>query len=188
MSSIINIETDLEIVFKKEIMPHINHLYNYAFHQLKCNEQDAQDIVQETMLKAWRAIDSFKPGTNAKAWLFTIAKNTYFNYLRKSKREGNKVELRDGIEYQNSQRHWNLEQNYYSNKLEDDVTQAVNGLNDKFRALIILCDIEGFKYKEAAALLEIPVGSVRSGLHSARNKLREKLEKHPKSNWENKRK
>lgn len=165
--------------FERDLLPHINALNTFAYH-LSYNEEDARDLVQETYLKAYKAIDSYDEGTNAKAWLFKILKNNYINqYRRKSKRPRN-VDFEAFVGLHDSEdsplkSKVDLREEIYEELMGDEVTIAINGLPLDFRTVILLCDIEGFTYEEIAKILDVPIGTVRSRLHRARNLLKEKL-------------
>jgi len=166
-------------LFEKEMLPHLNALYNFAF-RLSLNEDDSNDLVQETFLKAFRFIDSFKPGTNAKAWLFRILKNSFINEYRKSSKKPAEVDYNEIESYYNSDEvnqtiTPDLRIEAISGMMGDEVANALNNLDVEFRTVIILCDLEGFKYEEMAKILDIPIGTVRSRLHRARQLLREQL-------------
>ncbi|MCU0358655.1 MAG: sigma-70 family RNA polymerase sigma factor [Cyclobacteriaceae bacterium] len=166
-------------VFNEEFMPHINSMYNFAY-RLTLNEDDANDLVQDTYLKAFRFIDSFEPGTNAKAWLFRILKNSFINDYRKKSKEPAKVDYQDVETYYNSedvdrQITPDLRVEALQDMIGDEISNALNSLDVDFRTVIILCDLEGFKYDEMAKILDIPIGTVRSRLHRARNLLKDKL-------------
>lgn len=166
-------------IFNKEFMPHIDSMYNFAF-RLTTDEDDANDLVQDTYLKAFRFISSFEQGTNAKAWLFRILKNSFINDYRKKSKEPAKVDYQDVETTYNSEdaetEHTvDLRAESVSDLIGDEVATALNSLPVDFRTVIILCDIEGFTYEEMAKILDIPIGTVRSRLHRARNLLKEKL-------------
>ena len=166
-------------VFDGEFMPHINSMYNFAY-RLTFDEDDAKDLVQDTYLKAFRFIDSFQQGTNAKAWLFRILKNSFINDYRKKKKEPAKVDYQEVETFYNSedvdrQITPDLRVEALQNLMGDEISNALNSLDVDFRTVIILCDLEGFKYDEMAKILDIPIGTVRSRLHRARNLLKEKL-------------
>mgnify|MGYP000919702061 CR=1 FL=1 len=169
-------------VFEKELLPHINALATFAFH-LTLNEDDADDLVQETYLKAYRFIDKYDEGTNAKAWLFKILKNAYINeYRRKSKAPAH-VDYEDIIGYQDNEdsaigEFTDLRSELFNEMMGDEVTNAINSLPVDFRTVILLCDVEGFTYEEIAKILDVPIGTVRSRLFRARNDLKEKLKKY----------
>jgi RNA polymerase sigma factor (sigma-70 family) len=156
-------------IFDQEFMPHINAMYNFAY-RLTLDRDDAKDLLQDTYLKAYRFIDSFQEGTNAKAWLFRILKNSFINDYRKKSKEPAKVDYQEVETYYNSE-----------DMIGDEISNALNALDVDFRTVIILCDLEGFKYEEMAKILDIPIGTVRSRLHRARNLLKEKLSEYAKS-------
>lgn len=166
-------------IFESELLPNIDALHTFAYH-LAFNEDDAKDLVQETFLKAYRALDSYESGTNAKAWLFKILKNAYINQYRKKARRPTRVDYEDYIGYQDKEEdtsveYMDLRQEIFDNLMGDEVTTAVNALPVNFRAVILLCDVEGFTYEEISKIVDIPIGTVRSRLHRARNMLKEKL-------------
>ncbi|MBC8110333.1 MAG: sigma-70 family RNA polymerase sigma factor [Verrucomicrobia bacterium] len=174
-------------IFDKEFMPHINALYNAAF-RFTTDEDDANDLVQDTYLKAFRFISSFQQGTNAKAWLFRILRNSFINDYRRKSKEPSKVDYQDVETFYNSedaetdrQITPDLRTDSLKDMIGDEVATALNALDVDFRTVIILCDIEGFTYEEMAKILDIPIGTVRSRLHRARNLLKEKLRKYAKS-------
>ncbi len=166
-------------IFEGELLPNIDALHTFAYH-LSFNEDDAKDLVQETFLKSYRALDSYEPGTNAKAWLFKILKNAYINEYRKKARRPAKVDYEDYIGYQDREDQStvdfsDLREEIFDDLIGDEVTSAVNSLPVDFRAVILLCDVEGFTYEEISKIIDIPIGTVRSRLHRARNMLKEKL-------------
>lgn len=171
-------------IFDNEFMPHINSMYNFAY-RLTLDEDDAKDLLQDTYLKAYRFIDSFQQGTNAKAWLFRILKNSFINDYRKRSKEPSKVDYQDVESYYNSedvdrQITPDLRVEALQDMIGDEISNALNALDVDFRTVIILCDLEGFKYDEMAKILDIPIGTVRSRLHRARNLLKEKLSEYAK--------
>lgn len=165
--------------FEKEAIPHMDALYNFAL-KMTGDEDDADDLVQETYLKAFRFFDKFEKGTNCKAWLFRIMKNSFINDYRKQAKEPNKVDYEDVQNfYENiksdevESKHY--EQDVFSNLLDDEISKAITELHEDFRTVIILSDIEGFTYDEIADFVDIPVGTVRSRLHRARKMLYSQL-------------
>jgi RNA polymerase sigma-70 factor (ECF subfamily) len=177
-------EIEKQHVFNSEFMPHINSMYNFAY-RLTFDEDDAKDLVQDTYLKAYRFIESFQQGTNAKAWLFRILKNSFINDYRKKSKEPNKVDYQEVETYYNSdevdrQITPDLRVESLQDMIGDEISNALNSLDVDFRTVIILCDLEGFKYDEMAKILDIPIGTVRSRLHRARNLLKEKLSQYAK--------
>jgi RNA polymerase sigma-70 factor (ECF subfamily) len=173
-------------IFDEEFMPHINSMYNFAF-RLTMDEDDANDLVQDTYLKAFRFINSFQKGTNAKAWLFRILKNSFINDYRKKSKEPAKVDYQEVETFYNAEDAEadnitpDLRSESLSEMIGDEVANALNSLAVDFRTVIILCDIEGFTYEEMAKILDIPIGTVRSRLHRARNLLKDKLRTYAKT-------
>lgn len=174
-----------EELFENEFMPHVDALYNFAFH-LTLNEDDANDLVQDTFLKAYRFIDSYERGTNAKAWLFQILKNSFINEYRRKVRQPGEVDYEDYVVHQDSDDavhigELDLRDDVFKGLIGDEVTKALNDLPVDFRTVILLCDIEGFSYEEIAKIINIPIGTVRSRLHRARNLMKEKLREYAKT-------
>ena len=166
-------------VFDNEFMPHIDSMYNFAY-RLTFDEDDAKDLVQDTYMKAYRFINSFQEGTNAKAWLYRILKNSFINDYRKKSKQPSKVDYQEVEQFYNSEdtpssSTVDLRLETTKDMIGDEVSNALNSLAIDFRTVIILCDLEGFTYEEMAKILDIPIGTVRSRLHRARNLLREKL-------------
>lgn len=166
-------------IFHKEFLPQIDALYNFAFH-LTYNEEDANDLVQETYLKSYRFIGSYEEGTNAKAWLFKILKNAFINEYRKKSKQPARVDYEDIVGFHDSEEasrveYVDLRQEIFEGMIGDEVTKALNSLPVDFRTVVLLCDIENFSYEEIAKITDIPIGTVRSRLHRARNMLKEKL-------------
>ena len=171
-------------IFDNEFLPHMDSMYNFAY-RLTFDEDDAKDLVQDTYLKAFRFIHSFEQGTNAKAWLFRILKNSFINDFRKKSKEPAKVDYQEVETYYNSDDvdkaiTTDLRVDTVQDMLGDEISNALNALDVDFRTVIILCDLEGFKYDEMAKILDIPIGTVRSRLHRARNLLKEKLSDYAK--------
>jgi len=185
-------KTRNQVVFEEELFPHMDALKTFAYH-LSYNEEDANDLVQETYMKAHRFIDKYDQGTNAKAWLFKILKNAYINEYRKKSKRPQKVDFEDIVSYQNSDsasssKYLDLRQEIFENMMGDEVTIAINSLPIDFRTVILLCDIEGFTYEEISKIIDVPIGTVRSRLFRARNMLKEKLKAYAeKMGYEDKR-
>jgi RNA polymerase sigma factor (sigma-70 family) len=172
-------EREKNSIFDTEFMPHIDSMYNFAY-RLTFDEDDAKDLVQDTYLKAFRFINSFEQGTNAKAWLFRILKNSFINDYRKKSKLPAKIDYQEVETYYNSDDvdygiTTDLRVDAVKDMLGDEISNALNSLAVDFRTVIILCDLEGFTYEEMAKILDIPIGTVRSRLHRARNLLKEKL-------------
>lgn len=162
-------EAEKNAIFDGEFMPHIDSMYNFGY-RLTFDEDDAKDLVQDTYLKAYRFINSFEKGTNAKAWLFRILKNSFINEYRKKSKQPAKVDYQEVETYYNSdnvnyQQTSDLRAESVKDMLGDEISNALNSLAVDFRTVIILCDLEGFTYEEMAKILDIPIGTVRSRLH-----------------------
>jgi RNA polymerase sigma-70 factor (ECF subfamily) len=165
--------------FEKEMLPYMDQLFNYGTY-LSGDREQASDLLQDTYMKAYRFFDKFESGTNAKAWLYRIMKNTYINEYRRTHRLPEIVEYDEQVSaYQMSPR-GGREENDLRNMLDtqmfdDDIAGALAGLPEKFKSVIVLRDLEEMPYEEIAEVLEIPIGTVRSRLHRARALLFEKL-------------
>lgn len=166
-------------IFNNEFLPHLDAMYNFAY-RLTFDQDDAKDLVQDTYMKAYRFINSFQQGTNAKAWLYRILKNSFINDFRKKSKQPAKVDYQEVENFYNSEnvdesRTVDLRVDTVKDMIGDEISNALNSLAVDFRTVIILCDLEGFTYEEMAKILDIPIGTVRSRLHRARNLLKEKL-------------
>ncbi|MGA7160605.1 MAG: sigma-70 family RNA polymerase sigma factor [Bacteroidota bacterium] len=173
--AVINPAKSLHKEFEREAIPHTDILYNYAL-RMTGNADDARDLLQETFLKAFRFWDKYEKGTNVRAWLFRIMKNTYINVYRKAVKEPDTVDYNDiqnfyNIIRENSSDANDLQEKLFGHLLDDDVTKALESLPEEFRTVVILCDIEGLTYEEIAEFVECPVGTVRSRLHRGRKLL-----------------
>jgi RNA polymerase sigma-70 factor (ECF subfamily) len=165
--------------FEQEMMPYMDVLYNYAYY-LSGDREAANDLVQDTYMKAYRFYGKFEKGTNAKAWLYRIMKNTYINDYRRVHRLPEIVEYNEQISaYQMLPQDRTGADDLYNKidrlSLDDDVAGAIAALPEKFKSVIVLRDIEDLPYEEIAELLEIPIGTVRSRLHRARSLLFDRL-------------
>jgi RNA polymerase sigma-70 factor (ECF subfamily) len=165
--------------FEREALPHMDLLYNYALRTTN-NAADADDLLQDTYLKAFRFWDKYEKGTNIRAWLFRIMKNSYINRYRKEVKEPGKVDYDEVKDFYNSIRDDStkandLQESVFGNLLDDDVAKAIAELPEDFRTVVILCDIEGLPYEEIAQFVECPLGTVRSRLHRGRKLLRARL-------------
>ncbi|MFY0606355.1 MAG: sigma-70 family RNA polymerase sigma factor [Cyclobacteriaceae bacterium] len=178
-------KAEAEHIFNSEFMPYVDAMYNFAY-RLTYDEDDSKDLVQDTYLKAFRFINSFEQGTNAKAWLYRILKNSFINDFRKKSKQPAKVDYNEVESYYNSEEvegnaTVDLRVETVKEMIGDEITLALNSLDVDFRTVIILCDLEGFKYEEMAKILDIPIGTVRSRLHRARNLLKERLKSYATS-------
>ena len=161
--------------FEQEAMPHMDALYNFAL-RMTGDPEDADDLVQETYLKAFKFFDKFEKGTNCKAWMFRILKNSFINDYRKTSKEPDKVDYDDIQNFyetikSSDVKTQHVQEDVFSQLLDDDISKAITNLPEDFRTVIILSDIEGFTYEEIADFVDCPVGTVRSRLHRARKML-----------------
>jgi len=165
--------------FSRDVMPFLDSLYGAALRMTR-NPSDAEDLVQETTLKAFAAFDSFTEGTNLRAWLFRILTNSYINQYRKQQRQPLQTsadELSDG-QLNDVGEHLGLrsaEAEALDQLADAEIVDALAALPDDFRMAVYLADIEGFSYKEIAEIMETPVGTVMSRLSRGRKQLRELL-------------
>jgi RNA polymerase sigma-70 factor (ECF subfamily) len=164
-------------------MEYMGSLYSAALRMTR-NPADAEDLVQETYLKAYRAFGSFREGTNLKAWLYRILTNTFINSYRARKRRPEQTDIDDvedlylyrrlgGLEAVNAGR--SPEEEVLEHFTEAEVKDAVEALPEQFRIAVLLADVEGFSYKEIAEILDIPIGTVMSRLHRGRKALQKTL-------------
>lgn len=169
--------------FAEQAMEYMGSLYSAALRMTR-NPADAEDLVQETYLKAYRAFGSFKEGTNLKAWLYRILTNTFINSYRARRRRPEQAELDDvedlylyrrlgGLEAVSAGR--SAEEEVLEHFTEGEVKAAVEELPEQFRLAVLLADVEGFSYKEIAEILDIPIGTVMSRLHRGRKALQKTL-------------
>ncbi len=163
-------------IFDNEFLPHIDSLYNFGYY-LTNDEDEAKDLLQETYLRAYKYINYYQKGTNAKAWLLRILKNTFINDYRKKSKRPVHLSFEDFYTGDESEDTGfiDLRQEVFDSLIGDEVSKALNSLPVDYRLIILLCDIEGFKYEEIAKIIDVPIGTVRSRLHRARNMLKEKL-------------
>ena len=176
----INRQADVEIKqkysdFDSEILVHMGALKSFAL-KMTNDEEDAEDLVQETLLKAFRFFDKFQKGTNSKAWLFQIMKNSFINNYRKTTREPGKVDYDDVQNFYETikadeVKSKHSENDAFSDVLDDEIATALSVLPDDFRTIVFLSDIEGYTYEEIADFMDCPIGTVRSRLHRARKML-----------------
>jgi RNA polymerase sigma-70 factor (ECF subfamily) len=169
--------------FERDALQFARQLYSAALRMTR-NPSDAEDLVQETYLKAYRAYDSFEEGTNLKAWLYRILTNTYINKYRRESRRPSEVDLgavedlylyrRIGSE-ESADASRTTEDRVLDGLVESDIKQAVEELPENFRLPVLLADLEGFSYKEIAEILDIPIGTVMSRLHRGRKAMQKRL-------------
>lgn len=167
--------------FEQEAMVHTEALYRTALRMTR-NPGDAEDLVQETLLKAYKSFDRFEKGTNAKAWLFKIMTNTFINTYRARQKESTSVSF-DEIDdsFLHSQitgmagESGDPEKDFFNKILDRDVVAAIEKLPEEFRMVVVLAFNEGFAYQEIADILGIQVGTVKSRLHRGRKILQKLL-------------
>lgn len=162
-------------ILEQELLPHMEALRTFAFH-LTYDESIVDDLVQETYLKAYKFLKGYDEGTNGKAWLFMILKNTFINEYRKKKRIPPSVDLSTVSSLALGKDE--LSSRIFDNALGDEVTIALNSLPFEYKTVILLCDIEHFTYEEISVITEQPIGTVRSRLFRGRNMLKQKLQKY----------
>ncbi len=175
----------MDVTFQEEALVHLDALYRYA-ERLTFNEKDAEDLLQETFLRAYRFWERYKKGTNCKAWLYRIMKNLSISKAQSRARKPDQTSLDDTEEWylysqlrdQESAEEKSPEKLFFERNWSPEVREALDSLAPEFREPILLCDVEGFAYQEIAELLEVPVGTVRSRLNRARRKLQKKLAEH----------
>jgi RNA polymerase sigma-70 factor (ECF subfamily) len=170
--------------FEAEALPHMDVLYNFAL-RTTGNQDDARDLLQETYLKAYRFWEKYEKGTNIRAWLFRIMKNSYINRYRKETKEPDKVDYEEIENFYNLIRAEStdpndLQEKLFGSLLGDEVSKALESLPDDFRTVVILSDIEGLTYEEIAEFVECPIGTVRSRLHRGRKLLQARLYEYAK--------
>ena len=172
-----------QATFTAQAMEYMPSLYSAALRMTR-HAADAEDLVQETYLRAYRGFGSFEQGTNLKAWLYRILTNTFINRYRAAQRRPDETDLDEvedlylyrrlgGLEGARASR--SAEDELLDVLTEDEVREAVESLPENFRLAVLLADVEGFSYKEIAEILDIPIGTVMSRLHRGRRALQKRL-------------
>ncbi|MCD6288284.1 MAG: sigma-70 family RNA polymerase sigma factor [Candidatus Hydrogenedentes bacterium] len=177
-----SVKQDRRQEFEEVALVHLDSLYNGALRMTR-NPTDAEDLVQDTVLKAFRFFDKFHRGTNIRAWLFTILTNTYINRYRKRARQPSMVEFEEGrvagvpntpfVPPTGGPETERVEM--LLELVDDDIKSALDSLPDDFRIVVLLADLENFSYKEIAEIVGCPLGTVMSRLYRGRRLLRKKL-------------
>lgn len=165
--------------FNEEILPHLDSLYNFGL-RLTSDPNDAEDLVQDTIVKAYRFFSSYEKGTNAKAWLFRILKNSYINNYRRKSNKPQEVDYDEVATFYETIRAErtetsDLEDKMFRELIDDELTNALDRIPEDFRTVVLLCDVEDFTYEEIANMLDVPIGTIRSRLHRGRNLLKAQL-------------
>ncbi len=173
--------------FTAHAFEYMDSLYSTAL-RLTRNQLDAEDLVQDTYMRAYRFFDKFERGTNFKAWIFKILTNTFINRYRKKVKEPQKVDF-EKVEFSfaeddedktlKNQAH--VDENIYDKIFDDQIKDALDKLSDDFRMVVILCDIHNFSYKEIAKMIGTPIGTVMSRLSRGRKQLQKNLEEYAAS-------
>ena len=172
-----------QATFTAQAMEYMPSLYSAALRMTR-NPADAEDLVQETYLRAYRGFGSFQEGTNLKAWLYRILTNTFINRYRAAQRRPDETDL-DEVEdfylyrrlggHEGARASRSAEDELLDVLTEDEVREAVESLPEQFRLAVLLADVEGFSYKEIAEILDVPIGTVMSRLHRGRRALQKRL-------------
>jgi RNA polymerase sigma-70 factor, ECF subfamily len=177
------LETPRKPGFAEEALPHMEAVYRYALRLTRGNTHEAEDIVQDVFLRAYRSWDTFKPGTNCRAWLFTICRN---RFLRKKERRDRRPEVVASqidadvealavtavfSEIESA----DPEQEFFASFVDEEVMQAIDELPEPFREAVVLSDVDGLSYPELSEVLEVPVGTVKSRLYRGRRLLQQSL-------------
>jgi RNA polymerase sigma-70 factor (ECF subfamily) len=174
--------------FTNDAMQYAPQLFATALRMTR-NRADAEDLVQETFLKGWRAFDSYQQGTNLRAWLFRIMTNTFINKYNSQQRRPQETELDDVEElflfrrmgaFDQSKMHQSAEDQMLELFTDEEVKNAIESLPETFRIPVLLSDVEGFSYKEIAEMLEVPIGTVMSRLHRGRKAMQKMLYEYAK--------
>jgi len=171
-----------ESFFESEVMQHLDALYRTALRMTR-NPQDAEDLVQETMLRAYRFLDRFEPGTNLRAWLFKILTNTYINRYRKASSEPRVDSLDDAeelslyryLDNEAASRGGSVEAQVLDRFAENDIKTAIEALPSQYRITVLLADVEGFSYNDIAEITNVKKGTVMSRLFRGRRLLQKAL-------------
>jgi RNA polymerase sigma-70 factor (ECF subfamily) len=163
--------------FEAEALVHVDSLYGLALRLTGGNAARAEDLVQEALLKAYRAWDDFQLGTNCRAWLMTILRNTFINDFRRQQRRPQTVDFEDVADRSvfTEVKDTDPVGGFFDRIIDDEVIAAIDDLPDEFRIAVVLSDLEGLSYQEVAEIMNIPVGTVKSRLFRARKRLQERL-------------
>lgn len=171
---------EFDILFRENL----NGLYSLALRMTR-NQFDAEDLVQDTALKAFRYFDKFDPGTNFRAWIYRILTNNFINYYRKNKKRPDEIEI-DSVSFklkEEGENYWDRlddrNNNYdYLDLFDDEINAAIDKLPDEYKIVVLLSDVENLSYKEIAEIIKHPIGTVMSRLHRGRKMLQKSLAKY----------
>ena len=180
-----SVKADHHEVFTQEMLPFMDVLFTYAMY-LTGERGQAEDLLQDTFLKAYRYFHKFESGTNARAWLYRIMRNTFINEYRRVQRLPNHVEFDEQISPYKMPGFLNagaeeILRGADTELFGDEVSEAISALPEKFKSVIVLRDVQDLPYEEIAEALRIPIGTVRSRLHRARALLFGKLKEYARS-------
>ncbi len=173
---LIRMSTSKRQSFEEEALPHLDTVYRVAL-RLAGSETLAEDLTQDTMLKAFRSWSQYREGTNARAWLLTILRNTFINEYRKMRRRGPTLDVSEIEPYTVFHEITDVDPSgsFFDRIVDDEVLRAIDALPDEFRETLVLSDIEGLSYAEIATMTNVPVGTVKSRLFRARQALQRRL-------------
>ncbi len=165
--------------FERVALVHLHSLYHMALRFTR-NPADAEDLLQDTYVRAFRFFDRYQPGTNAKAWLFKILRNGFINRYRKAQKRPDEVDFSKIEETFESlleprQRLPGPEEELLSRSLDEPIEDALRALPEEYRSVLLLAVVEGFSYREIATTLDCPMGTVMSRLHRARKHMKSRL-------------
>lgn len=172
--------------FNTEVIPHLNLLKNYALKMTK-DPDNSEDLLQDTLMSAFRFFHNYEKGSNAKGWLLKIMKNAFINSYRKKMRQPSQTDYEDVLNfYENINAEdvisGHYKQDTFVNGLDDEVVNALSTLTDDVRTIVFLSDIEGYTYQEISDFVDCPIGTVRSRLHRTRKMLYALLYEYAKKN------
>lgn len=171
-----------QATFAEAAMPLMDQLYSAALRMTR-NAADAEDLVQETYLKAYRGYDRFQEGTNLKAWMYRILTNSYINRYRAKQRRPDETDISDVEDMylyrrlggEQSDVGTSAEEAFLETVTDSNVKAAIEAIPENFRIAVLLADVEGFAYKEIAEILDVPIGTVMSRIHRGRKALEKEL-------------